>query len=57
MVLYTCTVYRYYGEDGYKKSMTIAKFYVEAVDYDLAQELADSMVQGMPDVFVISEET
>lgn len=56
MVTYKCTVYRYYGEGGYKKPRPVAKFCLAAIDSDLAQELAESMVRDMPDVFVTAEE-
>ena len=56
MVTYKCTVWRYYGEDGYKKPIPVGKFCLEAIDSDLAQELAESMMRDMPEVFVIAEE-
>ena len=56
MLTFTCVVHRYFGEDGYRKPSVIARFHIEAVDEEVADELAHSMVRAMPDVFVIVEE-
>lgn len=56
MAPFKATVWRYFGEDGYKKPSPIASFSLEAVDSEVAEELAQSMVYQMPEVFVIVEE-
>ena len=57
MTPFKVTVWRYFGEDGYNKPSPIAKFSLEAIDRDVAEELAQSMVYQMPEVFVIVEES
>lgn len=56
MTPFKATVWRYFGEEGYKKPRPIAEFSLEAVDSDVAEELAQSMVYQMPEVFVIVED-
>ena len=57
MTPFKATVWRYFGEDGYQKPSPVATFSLEAIDCEVAEELAQSMVYQMPDVFVIVEET
>ncbi len=57
MTPFKVSVHRYYGEDGYKKPSVVATFLLEAIDCEIAEELAQSMVYQMPEVFVIVEET
>ena len=56
MTPFKVEVWRYYGEDGYKKPKLVAAFTLDAVDLDIAEELARSMVYQMDEVFVIVEE-
>ena len=57
MTPFKVDVHRYYGEDGYQKPKLVASFTLEAVDLDIAEDLARSMVYQMEEVFVIVEET
>lgn len=57
MTPFKVSVHRYYGEDGYKKPKLVATFSLDAIDCEIADELAQSMVYQMPEVFVIVEET
>lgn len=56
MTPFKAVVWRYYGEDGYKKPEPVASFSLDAIDSDVAEELAQSMAGQMEETFVIVEE-
>lgn len=57
MKCYKMTIHQYQGEDGYQKPHEVARFYIEAIDDDMAYELADAARNILPfDGFVLPEE-
>lgn len=57
MKCYKMTIHQYKGEDGYQKPDEVARFYIEAIDDDMAYQLAEHARYMLPfEGFVSHEE-